>query len=1210
MTTPRSTEEALPHLLRLLQNRPTGEIYLLSARQTVTEGLKACERPVITNASWSQNKSQLSISFGRIITTFRAEESRLLFSCSCNHRYERSHCTHVITAWACLKRFVSPTSLASVNFHTGNSNVIAGLARQQDTAPLPSSSNLIRQAIKNREQKTVSATYKVASANLLPERNAEPYRLLLSRDEEGYLDGDFCRGNEHLSCWTSRNLAPDVHAFLLKHPIFDGSRKYLDDFARLAKGSLQIILQDTGDAGIILSYCPKQPFRARLILDLKDSHIQIIPALDHGQPLPTNVIIAEQLLVDVDHGTIHPLTNSAIWDLCDQFLPDNEEYDDWDSWDNEQEDDWEDSDATDPDDESVDDCSLFSADDSEEEFEQALNKLNEFLHNGVTITLEEFNESGLLMLDNGHADPLQDLCLLYEKKSFQPIQATASYRLLAPDVQGDDLLVVAPQVLYSTIESPFSVQAFGFLSPHGSDRLTGLLRTKKRYQILLETAFLLAEELTLAERTRLIRTALSTKEFIKRPLRAKATLFLEQFSKQCHQKGTVLTAHNDGWYLIREERQTQARMLKVLVDLFGAEAFVDDPFPGTIIVSRQELFKHVPELMTRLATLGARLEFGSKPVERSSLQFLLDATSSGLDWFELKPEISLNGELLTEDELHSLLEGSPILQKNGRLLLLDELSSQVLAMFSTAIAAKKGKKGKKELVRVPRLQMLDWLQLRKHGVTVQLAPQDAEVLESLLNFDQLPKPALPEGLVADVRHYQQDAWHWLAFLYTHRFGACLADDMGLGKTLQGITLMAGIMAGTIPTAALPGSPHLVVAPPSLLFNWEAEIARFLPAAKVLLYSGSARSADSFGEHDIIITSYGVVQRDHDKLQQYCFDVIIFDETQVVKNLQAATSNAVRKLKSAFNLALTGTPVENHLGEYFAIMDLCLPGLLGSHEEFNRQIAKGGPSAIQRLIQRTRPFVLRRTKQMIASELPPKIETDIQLELSPKQKALYQRTIEEVKGQVLEAYQNHAVAQARIIALTAILRLRQICLAPVLAVPSAPDTSPKLEFLAEQLLELRDEGHSVLVFSQFTGYLDIIEKGLAQHGLTCLRLDGSTPVPQRKKLVQTFQGGDQPMIFLISLKAGGKGLNLTRATYVYHMDPWWNPAVENQASDRAHRIGQTEQVTITRLIMRHTIEEKMMALKARKLELYKALLEDGSGGGGSALTREDFEFLLG
>jgi len=240
-----------------------------------------------------------------------------------------------------------------------------------------------------------------------------------------------------------------------------------------------------------------------------------------------------------------------------------------------------------------------------------------------------------------------------------------------------------------------------------------------------------------------------------------------------------------------------------------------------------------------------------------------------------------------------------------------------------------------------------------------------------------------------------------------------------------------------------------------------------------------------------------VQRDIDKLAETAFDVIIFDETQVVKNLQAATTNAVRKLKGSFVLALTGTPVENHLGEYYAIMDLCLPGLLGGYDEFNRQISKGGAAAIKRLIERTRPFVLRRTKQMIAAELPPKIETDIRLELSPKQKLLYQRTVEEVKGQVQEAYQTRAVAQARIIALTAILRLRQICLAPVLASPEASDHSPKLDFLVDQLAELRDEGHSSLVFSQFTAYLDLIEKGVKQAGLNCMRLDGSTPVPQRK-----------------------------------------------------------------------------------------------------------------
>ena len=209
----------------------------------------------------------------------------------------------------------------------------------------------------------------------------------------------------------------------------------------------------------------------------------------------------------------------------------------------------------------------------------------------------------------------------------------------------------------------------------------------------------------------------------------------------------------------------------------------------------------------------------------------------------------------------------------------------------------------------------------------------------------------------------------------------------------------------------------------------------------------------------------------------------------------------------------------------------------------------------------------------------------------------------------EAFRAKAPGQARMIALTAILRLRQICLCPSLINPGSKADSPKLDCLSEQLLELRDEGHSVLVFSQFTSYLDIIEQGMKHHKIPYLRLDGSTPVVKRKDLVTRFQKSDEPLAFLISLKAGGKGLNLTRATYVYHLDPWWNPAVENQASDRAHRIGQTAKVTVTRLLMRHTVEEKMMALKERKLKLYKALLEDASGGGGAALSKADFDFLL-
>jgi SNF2 family DNA or RNA helicase len=621
------------------------------------------------------------------------------------------------------------------------------------------------------------------------------------------------------------------------------------------------------------------------------------------------------------------------------------------------------------------------------------------------------------------------------------------------------------------------------------------------------------------------------------------------------------------------------------------------------------LSKGLTFVAERLKSAGFSLRLGNEPLVAANWEFSLDATVSDMDWFELRPEIRCDGVLLDDSEVRALLEGGGMLRRNGSLMTMDESSAQAFALLSDSLHSRKSDSEEdREPLRVPRLQILDWLQLRSQGVTVKLSDEDARVLESLLNFEAIPLRPLPKGLNAELRHYQQDSWRWLAYLYEHRFGACLADDMGLGKTLQGIALLAGIISGDIRSTAA-GAPHLVVAPPSLLFNWEAEIARFLPSAKVYVYSGSGRTADNLSGFDIVITSYGLVQRDIELLEKLVFDVLVFDEAQVVKNLQASTSAAVRRLNGSFVLGLTGTPVENHLREYYAIMDLCLPGLLGSRDDFTRLSAQG-EAGIARLIRRTRPFILRRSKQMIASELPPKIEMDIQLEMTEKQKALYQRTVEEVRGQVKDAYEKNVSGQASIIALTAILRLRQICLSPELISADSEEVSPKLEFLVEQLQELAEEGHSTLVFSQFTAYLDIIQLGLKQQGMDCLRLDGSTPLPNRKKLVQAFQNSSEPMVFLISLKAGGRGLNLIRATYVYHMDPWWNPAVENQASDRAHRIGQTEQVTITRLIMRHTVEEKMMALKQQKLKLYQAILEDGAGAGGAGLTREDMEYLIG
>jgi len=1199
--TDQTAASVLPPFLQLLQERPAGELYQLSSKNELTEAIKDCERPTVSSALYDPKSGSIIVNLGKTQVFCNLTDQQLLFACTCNS-YLRGFCSHIATVWACLKRLVSPTSLQSIRFHPKNLSAVAQLIEQQ-VGSTQTHSNLLKR-ITERQNSAASQSSPNAPAFAI----YEPYRLLLTEDDDGSLSGYFCRGNECLQNWGHHNLPPDIRAFLLNHQYFSDSSQYLQAFTKLRQGSLPIIFKDRQGKESGLAWQPDQPVRAMLRLELTENMVKMLPAMDNGQPLPADAIIGGSLLAVPSEGTLRPLQDKYIWDVCKKFFIEMyHEWDDYDAWEDEIDDEWEDD--TDDDDEWYDDDSI----------KQQLNPFDpedlpieaDWLHFGVGCDLARFNKAGLIVSASVITNPSDKLIFFYNEIPLNPENQTPRYRLMASDLtKTADTITLSPQLLCGEVNLPFSKQAFDFIGNRFYTGLSGMMRAKKRFKAILYLVFSTAAEPDSKERAKMIRAGLSGTEFAKLELRDKAYKFMNRFSSICDDRDLILTAHPEGWRYIRQDFAEQASLLQVLCDLYGHELFVDTPYPGSIQLPTQLFIKTISQLMERLNRLGVTLEFATAPVVSTQLEYTLDATNSSLDWFELKPEIRLEGELLSNEELHGLLNGKPLLQRGERLLLLDELSSQVLAMFSSVMGTKKGKRGKQELVRVPRLQILDWLQLRKYGVEVKLAARDAEVLDSLLNFEQIPKPSLPAGLVANLRHYQQDAWHWLAFLYQHRFGACLADDMGLGKTLQGISLLAGIMSGAIPTAAPPGSPHLVVAPPSLLFNWEAEIARFLPAAKTLLYAGTGRNIQNFNEYDIIITSYGIIQRDYTSLEKFAFDVIIFDETQVVKNMQAATTNAVRKLKGAFVLALTGTPVENHLGEYYAIMDLCLPGLLGSYDEFNKQINREGAPAIQRLIQRTRPFVLRRTKQMIASELPPKIESDIHLDLSPKQKILYQRTVEEVKGQVQDAYQNHAQAQARIIALTAILRLRQICLAPVLAMANTSDSSPKLEFLAEQLLELRDEGHSALVFSQFTGYLDLVEKEMKQQGLAYLRLDGSTPVPQRKKLVNKFQESTDPMVFLISLKAGGKGLNLTRATYVYHMDPWWNPAVENQASDRAHRIGQTGQVTITRLIMRHTIEEKMMALKARKLELYKALLEEGTGSGGSGLTREDFEFLLG
>lgn len=824
----------------------------------------------------------------------------------------------------------------------------------------------------------------------------------------------------------------------------------------------------------------------------------------------------------------------------------------------------------------------------------------------VSLPADAFNAIGLTVSEGGLATILGRIRFSGAGGASEPAAITHGYRLRVARMDDTAALLLAEGV-HGDTPIPLSATAFGFFTSRGRSTASAPIRTKKRSSAVIAGCFATLGCATRADLERTIRRALAGDDFLKRTVKSEAKRIIAAFAAACETRETTLLAVDGSWLMSVADPRVEARLMEIPYRLFGADIFGASEPAGAMTVSRDAFFRHLPELHKQLAAHGFSLVFQDRPVEAVTLDVTLDATRSTLDWFELRPEIRCGTDELTEQEIAEAMASGGVFRRGDSFLLIDEESARVLAMLYPEAGAKKRKKA--EVVRIPRLQILDWLVLRRHGVTVRLTPEDERIFASLATFEQIPHSPLPEGLQATLRHYQEDAFHWLAFLYTHRFGACLADDMGLGKTIQAISLLAALHEGTVPSRAEEPRPHLIVVPPSLLFNWESELARFYPGFTVLTYRGTGRSADFTGV-DIVLTSYGIIPRDIDILAGIPFHVIVFDEAQAVKNIQADTTGACRRLRGLFTLCLTGTPVENHLGEYYSVMDLAVPGLLGPYEEFRRQAGGANAPFLETLIRRTKPFVLRRSKQMIAAELPPKIETDIHLELSPRQKALYTRTVEEVRQTVEDAWRSKSAGQARIIALTAILRLRQLCLSPSLLIPGSKEPSPKVEFLVEQLEELFDEGHSVLVFSQFTSFLDIVEAELVGRGLRHQRLDGSTPVPERKKLVTAFQKGEEPSAFLLSLKAGGKGLNLTRATYVFHLDPWWNPAVENQASDRAHRIGQTRQVTITRLVMRHTIEEKMMELKKRKLALYKALLDDSAAGEGAGISREDFEFLLG
>ncbi len=468
----------------------------------------------------------------------------------------------------------------------------------------------------------------------------------------------------------------------------------------------------------------------------------------------------------------------------------------------------------------------------------------------------------------------------------------------------------------------------------------------------------------------------------------------------------------------------------------------------------------------------------------------------------------------------------------------------------------------------------------------------------------------PVGLKAELRPYQLDGFRWLSFLARHQLGGVLADDMGLGKTLQTLAMILAEKESGAMT-----QPVLIVAPKSVVYNWAEEAARFTPKLKTLIYSGQDRTKQlaNFRKNDVVLTNYPILARDEDALAAFEFHAIILDEAQNIKNASARTTQAAQRLHARFRLCLTGTPMENHLGELWSLFHFLMPGYLGTREFFQHTfrdaIEKHGDESRQAYLRtRLGPVMLRRTKQSVLHDLPPKIETIHRVELSQAQKDLYETVRAAMDERIRSEIATRGAERSQIQILDALLKLRQICCDPRLLKMDAAKgvlESAKLDALMEVVLPLIAEGRRILLFSQFTEMLALIQQRLVEEGVEHLLLTGQTE--DRGALVHAFQNGQAP-VFLISLKAGGVGLNLTAADTVIHYDPWWNPAAENQATDRAHRMGQKNTVFIFKFICQDTIEEKILLLQRKKAALVQGLLE-GENIGSLRFTEEDLAVLF-
>jgi SNF2 family DNA or RNA helicase len=628
-------------------------------------------------------------------------------------------------------------------------------------------------------------------------------------------------------------------------------------------------------------------------------------------------------------------------------------------------------------------------------------------------------------------------------------------------------------------------------------------------------------------------------------------------------------------------------------------------------------------------TLEERLQFSTeKNLEWVEPKF--EVTSSGVQWFDLNVSFSSNsGERFSPTEIQRLvLSGqSHTRLKNGKIAVIDTGAVEELQEVLLDAAPQQHAQGYR--LNNAQAGFLETTLREKNGWQIQ-APTDWSLRAKQQSGEtKIECPPLGD-LESVLRPYQKHGVAWMHFLRANGFGGILADEMGLGKTLQALTFLrtccqrlagspeSGASAGKMPATHC----SLVVCPTSLVFNWVNEVKKFTPEIKVLALNGPERHKlfDQIPQTDLIVTSYALIRRDAEKYRDLEFDTVMLDEAQHIKNRQTQNAQAVKAIRSQHRLVLTGTPLENSVLDLWSIFDFLMPGYLGAAKDFRERyeipITREKNVEVQaRLARRLKPFLLRRLKRDVAKDLPEKLEQVSFCDLTKDQTTVYQQILEATRREVGHAVDAQGLQKSRMIVLTALLRLRQVCCDLRLlkleenkfgTEELRNEDSGKMETFAELLEEVLDGGHRVLVFSQFVGMLTLLKEKLSSEEIEFCYLDGSTK--DRGEVVSRFQSNEKIPVFLISLKAGGVGLNLTGADTVIHFDPWWNPAVEDQATDRAHRIGQTRVVTSYKLIARGTVEEKILTLQSRKRDVIKATLA-GDEQLAESLTWEEIQELL-